>query len=120
MTVQEIEDHAYRSTRLAEDATTVDQTLYEKLRFLYATYRIGKITLEEATRDKRRYIKQYEMDLLWYTIFKNHVDALNRSGTLLADANCGECERCKQLARVIDGRDQGTTPVVSIKESDLL
>ena len=105
MDIKDIENLVFTSSDIPHSLNTVETALFVKLRFLYASFNIGAINREQGAKEKQRFIKEYKTDLLWFEIHKEHIDRLNKSDTLLADANKSDCERCKKLARIIDGRD---------------
>lgn len=106
MTAKQIEDIAYNGEELPEEATTVDLLLYMQLRYLYGTYKANIITAEQGSADKARCIKEYGVMKLRYDIYKQHMKIYNTTGTLFAEANKSDCERCKRFVSLLDGRDR--------------
>lgn len=104
MTSFEIETLAMEGRNMPRELGTAEQLLFQKLRCLYATHRVGGITFEQGKREKAKIMEQFKADSLAERIHQQHLRIYNQAGSLLADANKSDCERCKLFARLLDGR----------------
>jgi len=61
MTVGELEDLAMvPHARMPEEIDQQEQVLFQKFRYLHASYRIGSISREQAAIDKKRFLVDHE------------------------------------------------------------
>lgn len=58
----EYERIAMAGGEMPDNMDSSDQLMFLKLRLLYDTYRRGAISREQASREKAKFMKQYELD----------------------------------------------------------
>ena len=58
----EYERIAMAGGEMPDNMDSSDQIMFLKLRLLYDTYRRGAISREQATREKAKFMKEYELD----------------------------------------------------------
>lgn len=104
MTIDDIERAAIQGNEMPGELNTAEQLFYQKLRYLYAMFRTGKLDRRQGHLEKLRIIEQYKADLLAYRILESHRRIYNATSQLLSEANKSDCERCKKIAQLLDGR----------------
>lgn len=105
MNPYDIETLAMDGGNMPEELSTAEQLLFQKLRCLYVTHRLGRVSLEQGRREKTMILNQFKSDQLAEQIYHQHLRIYNRTGTMLSDAEKSDCERCKRFARILDGRE---------------
>lgn len=58
----EYERIAMEGGEMPDNMDSSDQLMFLKLRLLYATYKRGDISREQAKREKTKFLKEYELD----------------------------------------------------------
>lgn len=58
----EYERVAMEGGEMPDNMDSSDQIMFLKLRLLYATYKRGDISREQAKREKTKFLKEYELD----------------------------------------------------------
>ena len=112
MTSNEIADLARTRKPLPEDQRLVDRQLYYILRGIYRSYDAGELTLEEAKQAKFDAMRQFDKEELSYRVCEETARrTLEISRILLVCDKCErrescECEQCKQISRIYDGRQR--------------
>jgi len=106
MTIEKIERIAFDDGEMPTNLNTAEQLLFQKVRYLYAMYRLGKVSRERGNKEKIKILEQFKADSLSQRIYEQHLRIYNSTGSMLADANKSDCERCKRFAGILDGREK--------------
>ncbi len=104
MTVEEICELAKRNSPLPKTDFMSEQWLYATLRLTYDGYRRGLIDDKQGKAEKTSAIKRYEDIKLWEEIFRRQAAISPELGLLMSEANKNDCEICRKMAGLIDGR----------------
>lgn len=110
MTPNEISDLARQRKPLPKGLPLVHQQLYYVLRGIYLGYDAKELTLEEAKKAKSDALRQFDKEELAYRA--NEETSRRRVEIARVLSMCDKCERresceceqCKQIARIYDGR----------------
>ena len=57
--------NAMRGEEMPEGLSTPDQMLYLALRMLYNQYKTGIVSRETASREKKKLLRNWELNLIW-------------------------------------------------------
>lgn len=106
MTANEIYELARKHQPAPEDMTLPEQLLYTTARNIYKSYSDGIISLEQAKREKIQSIRNFEGLVNKYEIMKQHYAIIVALNPYFTKAEKGDCENCKKIARIFDGRDR--------------
>lgn len=82
-----------------------ERMLFLSLRCLYASYRAGTITREQAKDEKNRILNDYDTTRRWVDIYKETCDIRIKLDSFGKEIETGDCERCKRIMRIFDGRE---------------
>lgn len=104
MTHADIEAMAKSGKGMPDGLDSAEQLLFLKFRHLYAEFRLGQINREQGRREKAQILTQFGLDALTCQVMAKHIQIYNTACALLAEANKSDCERCRRLAAVLDGR----------------
>ncbi|MDU7338594.1 MAG: hypothetical protein E7L17_10830 [Clostridium sp.] len=106
MTPVDIERSAMHNDTLPVGLTQPEQFLYMSFRCLYSSYRAGTITREQAQSEKHELLSEYDKAIRLHEIFKDTCQAQVKLGGLSKEVEQGDCERCKKIMRILDGRER--------------
>ena len=104
MTVDEIETAARHGSDLPGSLTQPEQLLFLSFRYLYAQYRIGSITRDQASIEKKRLLHEFEMANFRYEMFMETAKMRNRLSAYLTEIEKGGCDKCRLAVKIFDGR----------------
>lgn len=104
MMQEELERLAAKSEPLPDGLTLPEQWLYLSLRLLYKEHKAGMVTREQAAKEKRAILDQYELAKLHYSAYQQTTERTNRYGYLFAEAEKSGCDVCRKIVRILDGR----------------
>lgn len=104
MTPSDIERAAMHNDSLPADLTQPEQLLFLSFRCLYASYRAGTITREQAQSEKHELLQAYDTAAQWREIYHDTCRVRVELGGISKEVEQGDCERCKRIMRVLDGR----------------
>lgn len=103
MTTDEICKLAANSAEFA--GTTIENALYRSMNALYRLYGAGLISADDAAKEKRKLLRQYQIDrakeAASITLMRRANQIRLRLGTYLGQVDANRCP----LARIFDGRD---------------
>ena len=105
MTAEQIERAAMKAPEMPEGLNTAEQLLFQKFRYLYAAARSGQINRDQGHQEKMRILSAFNTDMLREKIWNQHIEIAHRYEGLLAEAMKSDCERCKRLVRIFDGKE---------------
>ena len=106
MTVETLEKLAINSADMPDDLNTAEQLLYQKLRYLYASFKTGIITQEQGKREKVAILRVFRKDSFEIKLLGQHVKIYNNTQSLLSAANKSDCELCKTFSRLLTGMEK--------------
>lgn len=106
MTPEQIERSAMHNDSLPAGLNQPEQLLFLSFRCLYASYRTGTITREQAQSEKRELLSEFDKAIRLYGIFQDTCRAQVKLGGLSKEVEQGDCERCKKIMRILDGRER--------------
>nr|DAI95736.1 MAG TPA: hypothetical protein [Caudoviricetes sp.] len=106
LTPDQIERSAMHNDSLPSGLTQPEQLLYMSFRCLYTSYRAGTITREQAQSEKRELLSEYDKAMRLHEIFKNTCRAQVKLGGMSKEVEQGDCDRCKKIMRILDGRER--------------
>lgn len=101
MTTKEIEELIKKGLPLPATATIHEQYYYSAIDTIFTLYKLGKLNKVEFKNQQKRYIDMYNKVLLWKEIFNRHL-AMQKE---LVQVEFKNCDICKKVARILDGRD---------------
>lgn len=104
MNPDNIERAAMRSDSMPDRLSQPEQLLYLSFRYLYASYHNGTINREQAQTEKRDILRAFEDTQRLREI---HLDACRvrvALGGYSKEVEQGDCDRCKKIMRILDGR----------------
>lgn len=104
MTPEQIERAAMHNDSLPAGLTQPEQLLYMSFRCLYASFRAGTITREQAQSEKRELLRSFEDARQWREIYHDTCRVRVELGGMSKEVESGDCERCKKIMRILDGR----------------
>lgn len=102
--VEQIERLAQSGAEMPTGLAQPDQLLYLSLRNLYHSYKTGIVDKQQATKEKRQIITQYEIAKLKYEAHEDSLNAIYEMSPFASDAQKSGCPYCKSLLGVFDGR----------------
>ncbi len=105
MTANEIYELARTHQPAPDGMTLPEQLLYTTARNIYKSYSDGIISLDQAKREKAQSIRAFEGLVTDYKCMKQHYAINVALDPYLVKAEKGECENCKRIARIFDGRE---------------
>jgi len=106
MTPEQIERAAMHNDSLPAGLTQPEQLLYMSFRCLYASYRAGTINREQAQSEKRELLRSFEDAQQWRDIYQDTCRVRVELGGMSKEVESGDCERCKKIMRILDGRER--------------
>lgn len=104
MTPEQIERSAMHNDSLPAGLTQPEQLLFLSFRCLYASYRAGTITRDQAKKEKRDLLQAYDTAARWSEIYQDTCRIRVELGGMSKEVESGDCERCKKMMRIFDGR----------------
>lgn len=104
MTISEIDIQAANGNEMPNNLNTAQQRLYQTLRCIYFQYKCGWIDKEEGRREKQKAISAYEVDEIHIKANADAIKIRSKVAGMLNDKS--ECDVCRKVARVLDGRDK--------------
>ena len=84
MTVEDIEKAAMQSMKL-KYLTVPQKSLYRLLSCLYTLYRMGRLTRNQASAEKRDILADYHVLEKKYAVLSEYQENIRKAGTLLSD-----------------------------------
>lgn len=102
----DIEKIAMHSDDMPNNLNAAEQLLFLSFRFLYASYHDGKITREQAAREKQALLGRYTEMQRQVEIYRETCDARVKLAGMSKEVESGDCDRCKEMMRIFDGRRQ--------------
>lgn len=106
MTPEQIERAAMHNDSLPSSLTQPEQLLYLSFRCLYASFRAGTITRDQAQSEKRELLRSFEEAARWRNIYHDTCRVRVELGGMSKEVERGDCERCKKIMRILDGRER--------------
>lgn len=107
MTPVDIERSAMHNDSLPAGLTQPEQLLYMSFRCLYASFRAGTITREQAQSEKRELLQKYDKSARLWEIYRDTCRVRVELGGMSKEVELSDCERCKKIMRILDGRTKG-------------
>lgn len=104
MTLSDIERSAMHNDSLPTGLNQPEQLLFLSFRCLYASYRAGTINREQAQSEKRELLQAYDTAARWSEIYQDTCRVRIELGGMSKEVEQGDCERCKKIMRILDGR----------------
>lgn len=105
MESEKIERTAMHGDAMPAGLTQPEQLLFQSFRCLYIAYRAKQIDREQAQIEKKALIARFEDNQRWEEIYRNTCDMRVKLGGMSKEVETGDCEQCKKLMRIFDGRD---------------
>lgn len=99
---KEIETLIKQKRPLPPKADDFEKFYYYALDICIEMYRHKKLSRDDLRLYQREYKKTYEQMIMWYEILKKHRETEKILGH--AELNIDGCEKCRQVARILDGR----------------
>ena len=106
MTPVDIERSAMHNDSLPAGLTQSEQLLFLSFRCLYASFRAGTISREQAQSEKRELLRSFEEAARWREIYQDTCRVRVALGGMSKEVESGDCERCKKIMRILDGRER--------------
>ena len=110
MTFDEISRLAYTGEPLKNYASLPEQYCYWTMRALYFNFQNGRISAEKAAEQKNQIHTVFERAKSRYEDEKDWREWLDGVrvvlGGMIKEVESGECERCKMIFKLLDGRIQ--------------
>lgn len=106
MTLSDIERSAMHNDSLPTGLNQPEQLLFLSFRCLYASYRAGTINREQAQSEKRELLRSFEEADRWRNIYHDTCRVRVELGGMSKEVERGDCERCKKIMRILDGRER--------------
>ena len=100
-----IEKLAMQGVEMPPGLSQPEQILFLGLRILHWEYRHKEITREQAVKEKSMLVQEYEQEALFHECYNQAVEIRQRMGAILTEAVKSDCQRCKKLVEIFDGRD---------------
>ena len=89
---------------MPDNMDSSDQIMFLKLRLLYDTYRRGAISREQATREKAKFMKEYELDCAMHKLGIRWVTMIGETEKARIDYRKNRTiEAADKLLEVIEG-----------------
>ena len=105
MTGNEIYELARRRQPAPEVMTPSERQLYTTARNIYKAYSDGTITEQQARKEKRQSIAEFERWANREAVMLEHNKRMVAISQVLLEAQKHGCEYCRKIARIFDGRD---------------
>lgn len=102
----DIEKIAMHSDDMPNDLNAAEQLLFLSFRFLYASFHDGKITREQAAREKQALLSRYTEMQRQVVIYRDTCRVRCELAGMSKEVESGDCGRCKEMMRIFDGRRQ--------------
>lgn len=106
MTPDQIERSAMHNDALPAGLNQPEQLLYMSFRCLYASFRAGTINREQAQSEKRELLQEYYKSARLWEMYRNTCRVRVELGGMSKEVEQGDCERCKKIMRILDGRQK--------------
>ena len=103
--IHAIEKLAMQGVEMPPGLSQPEQILFLGLRILHWEYRHKEITREQAVKEKSMLVQEYEQEALFHECYNQAVEIRQRMGAILTEAVKSDCQRCKKLVEIFDGRD---------------
>lgn len=100
----EIEKIAMHSDDMPDSLNSAEQLLFLSLRFLYESYNRKMIAREQAKKEKQSILSRFQELQRWVDIYQNTCQRRVKLSGLSKEVESGDCNRCKEIMRVLDGR----------------
>lgn len=100
----DIEKIAIHNDDMPSNLNPAEQLLFLSFRFLYASYRAGTITREQAKKEKQSILNRFEQMQRWAKIYQDTCRVWCELAGISKEVESGDCDRCKQIMRILDGR----------------
>lgn len=104
MTLEQIERLAMHNEPLPKGLNLPEQLLFLSFRSLYQSYRAGQITRERAHNEKVQLLSQFADWIRWSEIYQDTCRMRVELSGMSKEVESGDCERCKRMMRIFDGR----------------
>ena len=101
MTTKEIEELIKKGLPLPATATIHKRYYYNAIDTIFTLYKLGKLNKIEFKNQQKQYIDMFNKVLLWDEIYSQHL-AMRKE---LVQVEFKDCETCKKVARILEGRD---------------
>jgi hypothetical protein len=115
MDLKEIEYAAYNQQKMPQNLTDMDKCLFIFLKCLYHDYKANGISQINAENTKQEYMNVYTIIRESQKINLEYINRWNRCEILLPEiekskcSDCQLCDKCKKIARILDGRADYTS-----------
>ncbi len=104
MTPEQIEIHAMHNDPLPDGLKYPEQLLFMSFRALHQSVRAGQVTREQAHAEKGKLLDQFTDWMRWDGIYQDTCKMRAELGGMSKEVESGNCEQCKKLMRIFDGR----------------
>ncbi|WP_101698515.1 hypothetical protein [Clostridium minihomine] len=104
LTPEQIERTAMHNDSFPAGLTQPEQLLFLSFRCLYVKYRAGTITRDQAQSEKREILRAFEDTQKMREIYQDTCRVRVELGGYSKEVESGDCERCKKIMGVLDGR----------------
>lgn len=108
MTEKEIEKIAASGGDMPDGLKMPEIMLFQSMRSLYALYKIGRISRDNAKKEKRVILEQHRDAELMQRIYDYHRKISNDLSYISQKIKHSECECCKAVADAVSGGFHGT------------
>lgn len=101
MSLQELEKLASTNSEMPNNLNAAEQLFFLSLRNLYITYAAGKIDKNAAKSEKTDIYKQYEINSLDLSCWKQMSERIKKSAVLHHRLKDDGCELCKEYVKTM-------------------
>lgn len=104
LTPEQIEIQAMHNDPIPTGFELPERLLFMAFRCLHQSVRAGQLTREQAHNEKMKLLDQFEDWMRWDSIYLDTCKMRVELAGYSKEIESGNCERCKKLMRIFDGR----------------
>ena len=105
MAPEQIEIHAMHNDPLPDGLELPEQLLFLAFCWLHQSARAGQLTREQAHAEKTKLLDQFADWMQMCRIYRDTCRMRVELAGYSKEVESGSCERCKELMRIFDGRE---------------
>lgn len=106
MNPTDIEIHAMHNDQMPDSLELPEIMLFISFRALHQSVRAGQINRDQAHAEKIKLLNEFEKWMMWSKIYQETCKIRVELARMSKEVEQGNCERCKQMMRIFDGRVQ--------------
>lgn len=104
MNIDEMNRLVRKGEMIPANALLIEQVYMQGIRYILAEYEAGRISREQASSERNALEREFLRWKLWERMYCDIARVRVELGFLMRDAETGDCERCRKMVRVLDGR----------------